>query len=135
VANSVRDHFEFNLFRVNGSTGRCVPVNGHTARVQALRNPADSKTPALRQPNLTLGYLRPNDGSFSTNTATIENHYDFEISPARMRFVLPKGSVYAASAGTIEQAFDGPSFHVVDVSVNVQPHAKASVSLFARQAR
>ena len=135
VANSVRDHFEFNLFRVNGTTGRCVPVNGPTARVQAVRNPDDIKTPALYQPNLTLEYLRPNDGSSATNTATIENHYDFEISPARIRFVLPKGAVYAASAGTIEQAFDGTSFHIVDVSVPVQPHGKATVSLSAKQAR
>lgn len=135
VANSVRDHFEFNLFRVNGTTGRCVPVSGPTAQVQVLRNPADIKTPALYQPNLTLNYLRPNDGSSSTNTATIENHFDFEISPARIRFVLPKGAVYAASAGTIEQAFDGTSFDIVDVSVPVQPHSKTAVSLSAKSAK
>jgi len=135
VANSVRDHFEFNLFRVNGTTGRCVPVSGPTARVQALRNPDDIKTPALYQPNLTLEYLRPNDGSCATNTATIENHYDFEISPARIRFVLPKGVVYEASAGTIEQAFEGTSFHIIDVSVPVQPHSKAAVTLSAKQPR
>jgi len=79
--------------------------------------------------------LRPNDGSCATNTATIENHYDFEISPARIRFVLPKGVVYEASAGTIEQAFDGTSFHIIDVSVPVQPHSKAAVTLSAKQPR
>jgi predicted MPP superfamily phosphohydrolase len=135
VANSVRDHFEFNLFRVNGATGRCVPVSGPTAQVQVLRNPADIKTPALYQPNLTLEYLRPNDGSCSTNTATVENHYDFEISPAQIRFVVPKGSVYATSAGTIEQAFDGTSFHIVDVSVTVPAHSKTAVSLSAKPAK
>jgi len=135
VANSVRDHFEFNLFRVNGATGRCVPVSGPTAQVQVLRNPDDIKTPALYKPNLTLEYLRPNDGSCATNTATIENHYDFEISPARIRFVLPKGAEYAVSAGTIEQAFDGTSFHIVDVSVPVQPHNKAVVSVSAKPSR
>jgi predicted MPP superfamily phosphohydrolase len=135
VANSVRDHFEFNLFRVNGTTGRCLPVNGPAARVQVLRNPADSKTPALYQPNLTLNYLRPNDGSCATNTATIENHYDFEIAPARVRFVVPEGPTYGVSAGTIDQSFDGTSFHIVDVSVGVDARSKVSVSLFARPSR
>ena len=132
VANAVRDHFEFNLFRVNGSTGLCAPVSGPTARVQALRNPDDMKNPALYQPNLTLKYLQPNDGSSTTNTATIDSHYDFEISPARIRFVMPKGSIYEASAGKIEQAFDGTSFHVVDVSVPAQPNSKTTVSLSAK---
>jgi hypothetical protein len=100
-----------------------------------LRNPADNNTPTLYQPNLTLTYLKPNTGAFAENTATIENHFDFGISPARIRFVVPKGSTCGVSAGTIDQSFDGTSFHIVDVSVGVDARSKVSVSLFARPSR
>jgi hypothetical protein len=79
VANSVRDNIEFNLFRVDGKTGNCVPVSGATAQVVAIENPADENSPFLYKPRLTLSFSKANDGKNATNTATIVNKLSFPM--------------------------------------------------------
>ncbi len=129
IVNSVRDHMEFNLFKVDEKTGDYVPVSGPTAQVVYIQNPDDSKTPALYKPKLTLSFSNSNDGLSATNSATIINNFDFSIEGARVRFVMPLGKKYKVSNGKIEQAFDGSSVNVVDVLINLQPESTTQIKI------
>ncbi|MBV5313707.1 MAG: metallophosphoesterase [Prolixibacteraceae bacterium] len=129
IVNSVRDHMEFNLFKVNDKTGESTPVSGPTAQVVYVENPDDSKTPALYRPKLRLTYAETNDGSFATNSATIVNNFDFAIEGARVRFVMPLGRKYKVTNGKVEQAFVGASVHVVDVLIDLKPNSTTQIKI------
>ncbi len=131
IVNSVRDNLEFNLFRVDGKTGNYTPVSGSNARVQCLQNPTAENTPSEYISNLTLSYLNENNGAFGTNTATIVNKFNFPIYGARVRFVMPLGSLYAVKNGNIEQEFDGNSVHVVDVRVDLDNNSTTVIDIAA----
>lgn len=129
IVNSVRDNMEFNLYRVNGKTGKYTPVSGNTAQVSYIENPEDSKSPELYKPKLNLSYLKANDGSNTSNTAIFVNKFDFAIEGAKVRFVLPLGTKYSISNGKIEQAFNGNTVHVVDVIVDLAPNTQTVVNI------
>ncbi len=130
IVNSVRDHMEFNLFKINQQTGECTPVSGPTAQVVHVDNPEDIKTPALCRPELRLTYAEPNEGRSATNSATIVNDFDFVIEGARVRFVMPLGRKYKVLNGTVEQAFDGNKVHIVDVTLNLKANSKTTTDIF-----
>jgi hypothetical protein len=130
IVNSVRDHMEFNLFRVNNKTGEYTPVSGPTAQVEYVENPDDSQSPALYKPKITLSFSNLNDGLSATNMATIVNKFDFAIEGARVRFVMPQGKKYKVSNGKVEQAFDGTSVHVVDILIDLQPESTVQIKIF-----
>jgi predicted MPP superfamily phosphohydrolase len=129
IANSVRDHVEFNLFKVDGRTGTYTPVGGPTAQVVYVENPQDAADPSLYRPRLTLSFQNSNDGSCAANTATIVNRFDFPIEGAKARFVMPLGASYSVSPGAVEQSFDGTSVHVVDVLLNLEPRSTNRVRI------
>ncbi len=129
VVNSVRDNLEFNLFKVDGTTGNYVPVSGSTAQVQYLQNPDAKETPSAYIPNLTLNYSNVNNGSFSSNTATLVNKFNFPIADAKVRFVMPLGSLYGISKGKIEQSFKGTSYHIVDVRVDLNANSTTVIDI------
>jgi predicted MPP superfamily phosphohydrolase len=95
IVNSVRDHMEFNLFRVNEKTGDCTPVSGPTAQVVFVENPEDSNTPTLYRPKLLLSYAETNDGSSATNAVTIVNNFDFLIEGASIRYQKGKSNKHS----------------------------------------
>jgi predicted MPP superfamily phosphohydrolase len=121
-ANSIREHFAFNLFRVVGD-GSYTVVNNR----EAVENPADA--PSLWRPRLTLTCAKTNDGTSQTNTATLVNKFDVGFPTARVRFVMPKGVEYAVSQGTVEQEFDGDSVHVVDVRIAVNANSTTTIEI------
>jgi hypothetical protein len=123
IVNSVRDNMEFNLYKVDEKSGKWVPVGGKTAQVVYVENPEESKTPALYKPKLSLSFAKANDGTVAGNSATIVNKFDFPIEGAKVRFVVPAGFRYKISNGTVEQAFDGASVHVIDVLANLEPNS------------
>jgi len=129
IANSVRDHTEFNLVKVDAQSGTYAPVSGPTARVVYIENPEDSNTPDLYRPKLTLSYWQPNEGSFATNAATLANKFNFPVEDAAVRFVMPLGNSYSVSQGKVEQCFDGNSVHIVDVVVNLEPMSTTTVKI------
>ena len=129
VVNSVRDNVEFNLFKVDGTTGNYVPVSGPTAQVQYLQNPINKETPSAYVTNLTLNYSNVNDGLFPTNTATIINKFNFPISDAKVRFIMPLGSLYDISKGKIEQSFKGTSFYIVDVRIDLNANSTTVIDI------
>jgi hypothetical protein len=118
IAGSIRDKFEFNLFRVNNSSGECFPVAGINGVVQVLYS-GNKDDPSTWEPNLTLSYSNDNNGGFYENIATIDNKFDFPIEDARVRFVLPRGYDYRVTNGNIAQQFDGDEYRVIDVTLDV----------------
>lgn len=133
IVNSMRDNMEFNLFRINEKTGLCTPVSGPTAQVVYVENPEDGKSPALYKPKLTLTYSNANDGTSTTNTATIINKLNFPIEGAKVRFVMPLGSLYLVTKGKIEQAFNGENVNVVDVNVDIDPNSVTLVNIISKK--
>ncbi len=123
IVNSVRDHMEFNLYRVDAKTGSYAPVGSSTAQVVYVENPTEKDSTDLYKPKLTLTYSNVNDGTSATNRTTIINKFDFPIEGAKVRFVLPLGKKYFISKGSIEQSFDGDKFHIVDVNIDLQANS------------
>ena len=121
-ADSVREHFHFNLFRVDGNGGYTV-VNNEVA-VENWEN----KSSAFRH-RLTLEYANDNDGRSLTNTAILNNKFNVDFPRTRVRFVMPKGSSYTVSHGTIEQQFDGDSVRVVDVCVAINANSTTLIEI------
>lgn len=128
IAGSIRDHFEINLFKVNNSTGTFTTPAGTTAVANVLSS-GHQDTPSTWVPNLELSYANTNDGRSSTNSAAFVNRFNFPITGARVRFVMPKGSTYGVSAGAVEQQFDGSQYRIVDVSINLDANSTTTVGL------
>ena len=130
IAGSIREHFEFNLYKVNNSTGTFTTPSGSTAVANVLYS-GSQDTPSTWVPNLELNYAQPNEGVVSVNSAEIVNRYNFPITGARVRFVMPKGAVYAVSTGVIEQQFDGDQYRIVDVNVDLNANRSTTVNILA----
>lgn len=126
IAGSIRDHFEFNLFRVNNATGTYAPVSGTNAVVKVLQS-GDQDDRETWVPNLTLEFQNKNDGSSFENTATITNKFDFPILGAKIRFVMPRGFEFRVDNGTISQEFDGDAYRVIDVTLDVAANSSEQV--------
>ena len=127
-ANSLREHFVFNLVRIN-SDGTYTIANN----IDAVENPDDA--PALWRPKLTMKYETPNNGTSPTNAATVANRFAISFPDARVRFFMPKGADYHVSKGRVEQAFDGDSAHVVDVRVSIDANSSTIVKIQPRKTR
>ena len=126
IAGSMREHFTFNLFRINNATGAYTNPAGPAGYANALFS-GDLQVPSTWVPNLSMTYSASNDGTVDTNTATIENKFSFPILGAKVRFVVPKGQTYSATNGTIDQEFDGAQFHIIDVLTDVAADSSIQV--------
>ena len=120
-ADSVREHFHFNLFRVDGN-GNYTVVNNEVA----VENWED-KTSVLGH-RLTLEYAKSNDGTSQTNTATLVNKFDVEFPRARVRFVMPKGA-YEVSKGVVEQVIETDVVSVIDVRVELESNSTTLIDI------
>lgn len=129
ISNSLRDNVEFNLYQVNANTGIFTTVSGPTAQVEFVQNPLDKDKPELYQSKLTLNYTNANDGTVLSNTAIIENKFNFKLEASHVRFIMPKGNQYYISKGTIEQEFDGISAHIVDVNMDLEPNSSNTITI------
>lgn len=126
IAGSMREHFTFNLFRINNATGAYTNPAGPMGYANALFG-GDLEVPSTWVPNLKMTYSAANDGIVDNNIATIENKFSFPILGARVRFVVPKGHTYAATNGTIDQEFDGAQYHIIDVLTDVAANSSVQV--------
>jgi hypothetical protein len=114
IAGSIINHFTFNLFQVNNTTGVYTTPTGSKGYTDVLFS-GNQDIPSTWVPNLKLTYSSSNDGTNTVNTASIDNKFSFPISGAKVRFVMPKGYSYNITNGTKQQEFDGTQFHIVDV--------------------
>ncbi|WP_227873951.1 Ig-like domain-containing protein [Flavobacterium nackdongense] len=128
IVNSIRDHFQFNIFKVNNSAGTFTKPAGPTAMINVL-NSGDEDVPSTWVTNLNLSFSSSNTGTVTSNTATIDNKFDFPITGAKVRFVVPKGNEYTVTNGTITQEFDGTTYHIVDVATDLSANATKAISI------
>lgn len=128
IAASTREYFLFNLFKINNTNGSFTTPSGATASTNVLFS-GTKDSPSTWVPNLKLTFTAANDGSGTSNSATIENKFPFAIEGAKVRFAVPEGYDYAITNGTIDQEFDGTSVHVVDVSVNLEANSTTLIEI------
>lgn len=114
----------FNLYKIDEATGTYQTIGNAQAANQGLETAQNYNTS-----NLKLTYSNLNNGTNSTNTATIVNKFSFPIAGARVRFVVPKGQSYYVLNATITQEFDGTDFHIIDASYNLTPNSTYVVNL------
>ncbi|MCX6309320.1 MAG: Ig-like domain-containing protein, partial [Bacteroidia bacterium] len=114
----------FNLYKVDLIANKYEAVGDSIGAQEGVLTASDFTTVKLK-----LSYSKANDGSNSDNTATIVNKFNFPITDARVRFVVPKGSPYYVRNATITQEFDGTNVHVIDAVYNLEPNATTVVTL------
>jgi predicted MPP superfamily phosphohydrolase len=129
IANSIRDHEAFNLYEITNKTGKITPIGGPTAQINFATVTKNEHEETVYQPELSLTYENPNDGKASFNTALLKNRFPFPIHAARIRFVMPLGHRYTITNGQIVQAFDGDSFHIVDVAMDLPEQSNLSCTI------
>jgi hypothetical protein len=79
--------------------------------------------------NLTLAFNPANNGTNSTVTGTITNNLNEGFEHALVRFKMPDGSSYQATAGTIVRQYSEGGFRRVDVNLPVGALGAASTTL------
>ncbi len=114
----------FNLYKIDEVTGTYQTIGNAQGANQALETAKNYDTSKL-----TLTYSNLNDGTSSTNIATIVNKFSFPITAARVRFVTPKGKSYYVLNATITQEFDGTDYHIIDASYDLTPNSTKIVEL------
>ncbi|MBN2639540.1 MAG: hypothetical protein JXR65_10705 [Bacteroidales bacterium] len=122
IASSVSEYTKFNLYKISNETGLFTPIGSSHGQIEYMDNTQDGSSEMKHLPKLSLLFLKENDGTSDCNTAILVNNFDFPIENARVRFIMPKGSKYAVTQGSIEQSFEGTSVQVVDVSVYLKPN-------------
>lgn len=122
-------NFEYNLFKADNKTVCYEFGGGCTSRVRVVQNHTSTNipNPASCSPNLALTYEKTNNRNSHTNKATIINRYNFPITGAKVRFVMPLGSSYSVSKGAVQQSFNGDAYHIVDVPVDLAANSTTVV--------
>ncbi len=114
----------FNLYKIDDIKGTFTPVGNSFAAHSGLEIDKNYNTSKL-----TLTYSNENNGTFTDNTATIVNKFNFPIDGARVRFVMPKGIIYDVSNLTVTQEFDGENYHIVDAEVDLKAHSITEIKI------
>lgn len=111
----------FRIFYINGSTFEFTPP------LRFCKNPTvPYKELEL---NLTLDYIKPNDGTATTNEAIINNSFEVDLSKCKIRFVMKKGN-YKVSGGKIRQVIQSGNFSVVDVFTDVDSNSDKKLMIY-----
>lgn len=82
-------------------------------------------------PLMTLDYAAANDGTASSNRATITNDFDMAFPECKVRFAMKPGD-YSVTGGKIEQIIKADKASVYDVRIPVAAKAKAVVTIQRR---
>ena len=114
----------FNLYKVDLIANKYEAVGDSIGAQEGVLTASDFTTVKLK-----LSFSKANDGTNSDNTATIVNKFNFPITDARVRFVVPKGNQYYVRNATITQEFDGTNFHVIDAVYNLEANSTTVVTL------
>jgi len=121
---------KYMIYRINNTTGTFTLPAGGTGLIEAKAS-GDVNVPSSWVPRLKSTFASANDGTVSTNSAIVENKFPFPILGGKIRFVVPKGSSYAATNGVVSQEFDGEKVHVVDVSFDAAANSSTTVYIAA----
>lgn len=126
TCNDLRGGMKYMIYRVNNATGTFTLPAGGTGLIEAKAS-GDVNVPSTWVPRLKQTFSAANNGTVSTNSATIENKFPFPIQGGKVRFVVPKGNTYAVTNATVSQEFDGETAHVVDVTFDVATNSSTTV--------
>ena len=107
---------------------RVITIEGSKIVSNVVVKYGDNKTCT---PLLTLDYQASNDGSASTNTATIANGFDIAWPSCKVRFVMKPGE-YTVTGGAVENVIKSDKRVVYDVRTPVAAKAKATVTIQPR---
>jgi hypothetical protein len=113
-----------NIYKIDLAAGTYAPMGNSTAGNYAISTVDDYSTKKVK-----TSFSKTNTGTNTDNVATISNTFTFPITGARIRFVMPKGNNYAVTGGTVKQAFDGTSYHIVDASFDINAGSTKTVSI------
>ncbi len=130
TTNDLRGGMKYMIYRVNNSTGTFSLPAGGTGLIEAKAS-GDVNVPSSWVPRLKASYASANSGTQSSNSVVIDNKFPFPVLGGKVRFVVPKGSTYAVTNGTVLQEFDGTNVHVVDASYNVDANSTTTVYVAA----
>lgn len=130
TSNDLRGGMKYMIYRINNTTGTFTLPAGPTGIIEAIAG-GDKTIPSTWVPRLKQTFSAANNGTIGTNSAIIENKFPFPILGGKVRFLVPKGSSYAATNGTVIQQFDGDNVRVVDVSFDVQSNNSTTVYIAA----
>jgi hypothetical protein len=130
ICNDLRGGMKYMIYRINNTTGTFTLPAGGTGLIEAKAS-GDVNVPSSWVPRLKATYASANDGTASTNSVTIENKFPFPVIAGKIRFVVPKGSSYAATNGVVSQQFDGDNVRVVDVTFDVAANSSITVYIAA----
>ena len=114
----------FNLYKVDLATNKYSAIGDSIGAHEGLAIADDFSSVKLK-----LTYSKLNNGSNAENSATIVNKYNFPITGAFVRFVVPKGSVYYLRNAAVIQEFDGTDFHIIDATYNLEANSTYTVSV------
>jgi len=114
----------FNLYKLDLTTNKYTAIGDSIGAHEGLAIADDFTSVKLK-----LTFSKPNNGVNSDNSATIVNKYNFAITDAFVRFVVPKGSAYYVRNATIIQEFDGTDYHVIDATYNLEANSTYTVSV------
>lgn len=130
TCNDLRGGMKYMIYRINNTTGTFSLPAGGTGLIEAIAG-GDKTIPSTWVPRLKQTFSEANNGTVSTNSVTIENKFPFPVLGGKVRFVVPKGSTYAATNGVVSQEFDGESVRVVDVAFDVAANSSITVYIAA----
>jgi hypothetical protein len=124
IGKSNSESFRVVRFR-NNRVESCTYNDHETAPIPFLRN---SDSP------LSVSFRHPNDGSRTTNTATVTNRLAEAYSNGRVTCIVPAGR-YEIQGGRLEsQALsDDGRFHVLSVRLDIPANGKASIDIQPRE--
>jgi hypothetical protein len=114
-----------NTLSISTQNSYDVPCYPGGIRLIRIENNAVASYPLLsNSQDITLSYSNPNDGTCSSNTATITNTHVQAFANALVKFLVPdRGSVDSVTGGEVFQVVDAGSYLVYFVRVNVPAFA------------
>ncbi len=111
----------FRIFYINGDNFE------HTVPLRFCKNPTAPYDKL--ELNLTLDFLKPNDGTSRTNEAVLKNMFDVDLPKCKIRFVMKKGK-YKVDGGAISQVIETAKLTVVDVFTDIGSNENKQVKIY-----
>jgi predicted phosphodiesterase len=113
-------------------TGRSYDVGGpgNIRLVRVTSNAVSTYPLVYNFQNITLNYQNPNDGTSSTNTATINSTHIEGFDNTLVKLLVPDyGGGYTVTGGTVFQVIDAGTFLVHYVNTSVAGYGSAVITI------
>jgi 3',5'-cyclic AMP phosphodiesterase CpdA len=113
-------------------TGRSYNIGGpgNTRLIRVTDNAVSAYPLIYNFQNITVAYANPNDGTSTSNTATVNSSHieGFENALVRL-LVLDYGGDYSVTGGTVSQIIDAGSYLVYYVNFSVPSYGNVEIDI------